>query len=238
MNIALVAYSIPSLDNYNLIGLFLIYPYSILLYGMSFIFNGNIGLSIILTTIIVRLTLFPLVLKQKKTITNYKPWKEEKVKIDKKYKDNNEPEIRKLKGEEVNALCDKHNFHPFKAGCMPIIYQAIILISLFQSIIRENQFSEQTFLWFVLGYKDSTYLLNMILVIALYLQMKTTSPEFFKMRLFFPPLMGFLTVLTPSAICLYIITTNIFLIFQHLVVNKYTVQKKRSLNYDKISRRV
>lgn len=145
--------------------------------------------------------------------------------MDEKYKNVSDPQKRRNKNQEINELSKRYNFKPFKAGCMPFIYQAIILISLFQSIIRENQFSEQRFLWFTLGEADSFYILNLMILISIFIQMKITNPEFIKLKYIFAISIGALSLLLPSAICLYLITTNIFIIGQYLVLNKFLKKK-------------
>lgn len=72
---------------------------------------------------------------------------------------------------------------------------------------------------------DSFYILNLMILISIFIQMKITNPEFIKLKYIFAISIGALSLLLPSAICLYLITTNIFIIGQYLVLNKFLKKK-------------
>jgi len=104
---------------------FLYYP---LLNTLVFFYNvfGDLGLAIIVLTVLVRLVLYPVA---KKSLQHQKSLKKIQPKIkalQEEYKDDKE----KLTAEMMN-LYKEHNFNP-ASGCLPLIIQFIILITLYR----------------------------------------------------------------------------------------------------------
>lgn len=112
------------------IGKYLLYkPIFNILVFLSFLFGGNLGLAIIVLTILVRLALYPIF---KQTLVLSKKQRDLQPKLDeirKKHKDNKEKQTK-----EIMALFSEHKVNPL-ASCLPTIVQLIILISLF-SVLR------------------------------------------------------------------------------------------------------
>ncbi|MDO5477751.1 MAG: YidC/Oxa1 family membrane protein insertase [Clostridia bacterium] len=99
---------------------FIIYP----IYG----FVKNYGLAVILFTIIVKIILFPLGIKQQKTTVKTKKIRPELERIQAKYKNDKE----KL-NEETMKLYQKYNINPM-GGCLPLLIQLPILLGLYRII--------------------------------------------------------------------------------------------------------
>jgi len=97
---------------------------------LGFIYNlvNNYGLAIILFTIVIKLVLFPLTIKQQKSTAEMAAMKPEIDAINKKYKDDKE----KLQ-KEMMALYQKHGVNP-AAGCLPMLIQLPILFALYRVI--------------------------------------------------------------------------------------------------------
>lgn len=91
-------------------------------------FIGNYGLSIILFTILVKVIMLPLSIKQQKTMKKNTKIQEELKVLQFKYKNNPE----KLNKETMN-LYKRENMSPF-SGCLSIILQFILLISIFYMV--------------------------------------------------------------------------------------------------------
>lgn len=132
--------------------------FSTILVFLDSIFN-NLGLTIIVFTILVRLVLLPLTLPS--------------VKSSKKIQEL-QPEIKKLKekhGKDKQALAlaqaqlyKSYNINPL-AGCLPQLIQLFILIVLYQSIIHlfdDPNFTNLNFLWVNLAQHDQTYILPIL----------------------------------------------------------------------------
>ena len=91
-------------------------------------FVGNYGIAIILFTVIIKLIMIPLSIKQQKTMKKSTKLQEEMKVLQFKYK--NDPE--KL-NREMMDLYKKENMSPF-SGCLSSIVQFILLISIFYMV--------------------------------------------------------------------------------------------------------
>ena len=99
-------------------------------YLLDFINNlvGNYGLAIILFTVVIKLLMLPLSIKQQKTMKKTAKIQEQLKIIQFKYK--NDPE--KI-NRETMELYKKENMSPF-SGCLSVIMQFILLISIFYMV--------------------------------------------------------------------------------------------------------
>ena len=91
-------------------------------------FVGNYGLAIILFTILIKLIMLPLSIKQQRTMKKSAKLQEQIKVLQFKYK--NDPE--KL-NREMMELYKKENMSPF-SGCLSSIAQFILLISIFYMV--------------------------------------------------------------------------------------------------------
>ncbi len=89
---------------------------------------GNYGVAVILFTLIVKIILVPLGIKQQKTTVKTKQVKPELDKIQAKYKNDKQ----KL-NEETMKLYQKYDINPM-GGCLPLLVQFPILIGLYRVI--------------------------------------------------------------------------------------------------------
>lgn len=96
-------------------------------YFLNFLYQslGNFGLAIILFSIIVKLFLLPITLKQQKTMKKTAKVQQKLKEIQSKYKNNPE----KLNQETID-LYKRENMSPF-SGCLGAIVQIILLFSVF-----------------------------------------------------------------------------------------------------------
>ena len=99
-------------------------------YLLDFINNlvGNYGLAIILFTVVIKLLMLPLSIKQQKTMKKTAKIQEQLKIIQFKYK--NDPEKLNI---ETMELYKKENMSPF-SGCLSVIMQFILLISIFYMV--------------------------------------------------------------------------------------------------------
>ena len=99
-------------------------------YLLNFINNlvGNYGLAIILFTVVIKLVMLPLSIKQQRAMKKNAKIQEEMKVLQFKYK--NDPE--KL-NREMMDLYKKENMSPF-SGCLTAIIQFILLISIFNMV--------------------------------------------------------------------------------------------------------
>lgn len=94
----------------------------------------NYGLAIIVFTIIVRLAMLPLTLKQQKASLKMQEIQPLVNKIQKRYKDDKE----KL-NQELMKLYQEHNYNPM-GGCLPLIIQMPLILSLYWVIVQPLKF--------------------------------------------------------------------------------------------------
>lgn len=91
-------------------------------------------ISIILVTIVVRILIIPLFLKQIKSSRGMQAIQPEMKKIQAKYKGKTDPVSRQKMAEETQALYKKHGTSPF-ASCLPVLVQMPILFGMYQAFI-------------------------------------------------------------------------------------------------------
>lgn len=99
-------------------------------YVLNFIYNfvGNYGWAIILFTILVKIILLPISIKQQKTMKKSAKLQEQMKSIQFKYK--NDPEKM---NQEIMSLYKSENMSPF-SGCLSSIVQIILLLSIFYMV--------------------------------------------------------------------------------------------------------
>ena len=96
-------------------------------YFLNFLYNnlGNFGLAMIVFSIIVKIVLLPITIKQQKTMKKTAKVQQKLKEIQDKYKNNPE----KLNQETIE-LYKRENMSPFR-GCLGAIVQIILLFSVF-----------------------------------------------------------------------------------------------------------
>lgn len=97
------------------------------------------GLTIILLTVIVRLLLLPLTIKQTRSMREMQLIQPEVKKLQAKYKGN-----RQKLNEEMMKLYKEHNVNPF-GGCLPLLAQFPVFIALYRVLYTPLKY---------MGYRD------------------------------------------------------------------------------------
>lgn len=105
------------------------YPLGWVMYGLYYITN-NYALALLLFTLLTRLLLVPLAIKQQKSSVKMAAFKPQLDEIRKKYQNN----PQKM-NEEVQRLYAEEKFNPM-AGCLPLLIQFPILFGLIDVIYR------------------------------------------------------------------------------------------------------
>jgi len=104
-------------------------PFGLFLFWLNNLF-GNYGVALIFFTLIVRIILLPLSVKQQKSMQDTQKIQPELAKIREKYKNDKQ----KL-NEETMKLYNKSGINP-AGGCLPLLIQFPIIIGLYQVIIK------------------------------------------------------------------------------------------------------
>jgi YidC/Oxa1 family membrane protein insertase len=188
---------------------------------------GQYGLSILFVTIIIRLIILPLTLKQYKSSKKMQELQPEMKKLKEKYKDD-----AKKQQEETMKLFQSNGVNPL-AGCFPVIVQMPILIALYQSIMRNQHIHEHTFLWLNLGKPDHFYILPLIAAATTFVQQKFMSTQMNSqmqsLMFIFPVLIFVMSMNFASALPLYWVYSNLFTIVQSYFIYGNPIKNKGGL---------
>jgi YidC/Oxa1 family membrane protein insertase len=215
-------------------------------------FYGLLGhqfiLAIFALTILIRILVFPLTLKQQRSMATMqamqqsKEWKD----IQKKHKGDRE----KLAQEQMR-LYREHGVNP-AGGCLPTLIQFPVLIGLYQSITRVLAVSplqlvdlaqrvylpglaalvplNDNFLWLKLGRPDPIYVLPILVVATTFAQQKLLSPPNpdpqsasmnQSMQIMMPLMFGFFALSFSSALSIYFVISNLVGVVQYAVINRW-----------------
>jgi YidC/Oxa1 family membrane protein insertase len=198
---------------------YIVYPLSQLITYFAEITGDNYGIAIIVVTIIIRLVLLPLMLKQTKSSKAMQALQPEMAKLKEKYSSKDQQTQQKLQ-QETMALFQKHGVNPL-AGCLPLVVQMPILIGFYHAIMRTEAIAEHTFLWFDLGDKDPYYILPIVAGITTFIQQKmmmagtaNQNPQMAMMLWLMPIMIVVFAISFPAALSLYWVVGNLFMIIQ------------------------
>jgi YidC/Oxa1 family membrane protein insertase len=99
---------------------------------LSFLYSliPNYGVVIILLTLLIRVVLLPLGIKQIRSMQAMQQVQPELKKVQQKYKGRRDVASRQKMQEETMALYKEHGVNPF-GGCLPLLLQIPVLITLF-----------------------------------------------------------------------------------------------------------
>ena len=197
-------------------------------------FIGQAGLSLILTSLGLRLVLYPITKKTAMQSELIKKAQPELNKLEKKYKDRNDQESIMKKSQEMTMIYKKYNINPF-SSCLYSLIQLPLFIGFLEAINRVPALFEGTFLGLQLGTTPSVGLFNngnflyLILVLlvgvttylSFNLNKTTAQTENDPMKNMTNVMTGMIVIMglfMSSALNIYWITTNLFTIIQNLIV--------------------
>ncbi|MEI2357280.1 YidC family membrane integrase SpoIIIJ [Mesobacillus zeae] len=198
---------------------YIVYPLSMLITKMADVLWGSFGLSIIVVTIVIRLAILPLMIKQTRSSKAMQALQPEMQRLKEKYSSKDQKTQQKLQ-QETMGLFQKHGVNPL-AGCFPIFIQMPILIGFYHAISRTREIAEHSFLWFDLGEKDPYYILPIVAGITTFIQQKmmmagtaNQNPQMAMMLWLMPIMIVVFAINFPAALSLYWVVGNLFMIVQ------------------------
>ena len=207
---------------------YIVYPLSWFIIKVAQLLWGSYGLSIIVVTILIRLLILPLMIKQTKSSKAMQALQPELKKLKEKYSSKDQKTQQKLQ-QETMALFQKNGVNPM-AGCFPLIIQMPILIGFYHAISRTRAIAQDTFLWFDLGVKDP--FLPIIAGITTFIQQKimmagteNQNPQMAMMVWMMPIMIVVFAFNFPAALSLYWVVGNIFMIVQTYFIKGPELQK-------------
>ncbi|WP_271398632.1 membrane protein insertase YidC [Salinicoccus roseus] len=213
-------------------------PMDSLLHWLGDNLNNNYGLAIIVITLIVRLAIFPFMMRTYKNQMmmreKMKIVKPEMEEIQKKTKVATTQEEKMEAQQEMMALYKKHGINPLNMGCLPILIQMPVVMALYFALKfpSEGSITEYPhFLWMNLTEVDFFMVAIAGIVYAgqAYVSMQFVPAEQRKqMQLFMyisPIMIIWISLISPSALPLYWAVGGVFLIFQTWAGNTFYKNK-------------
>ena len=195
---------------------------------------GNYGIAIIIVTFLMRIIIFPLTLKQEKSMKKMRDLQPELEKIKEKYKDNPQ-ELQKQTAE----IYRENGVNPL-GGCLPLLIQMPIFVALYYAFIGDAIPADAKFLWFTLKQPDRLFMLgkfafNLLPILNVgvtFIQQKImtsatsgqeTNQQMQSMLYMMPLMMLFIFYNMPSGVTLYYLVSGAL-----SLVQQYFILKGRS----------
>ena len=188
----------------------------------------SFGLTIIFFTVIIRLVLLPLSIKQTKSTAKMGAIQPEMKKIQEKYK--KDPQKSQ---QEVMKFYKENGVNPM-GGCLPMLVQMPILFALFY-VFNNLDMQGAGFLWMNdLTKPDPLYILPILSTVTTYFSSKLMQPpgdaakskQTSTMNVAMAIMMGFMGLKMKGALVLYWVINNLIQVVQTLVINKIELPKK------------
>lgn len=185
--------------------------------------NFSYGLAIIVFTIIIRLLLLPLNIKQTKSQAKMQEIQPEVQKIQTKYK--NDPQKSQ---QEMMKLYKENGANPL-SGCLPLLIQMPILFAMYRVYYYNTNINGVGFLWLNdLAAKDPYYILPILSTVTTYISSLMIAPkndnpqakQMSTMNTGMAIFMGFMSLNFKSALVLYWVVNNLIQIGQTYLMKK------------------
>lgn len=200
---------------------------------------GNYAVSLIIISLLIRLIAFPFTKKTAMQSELMKKAQPELTKIQNKYKDKQDQESLMRQSQEMMMVYKKYNISPM-SGCLFSMIQLPLFIAFFEAVQRTPAIFEGKFLGLQLGTTPMVgfttasiigYIVLMLLIGATtYFSFKlnatgnTLDPSMAMMPVMMVFMIIFMALFMPSALGIYWITTNLFTIFQNMLVKRSKVE--------------
>jgi YidC/Oxa1 family membrane protein insertase len=202
-----------------------------LIYFINFLegFTGSYAISVMIITLLVRLALFPLFVKSSKHQKNAKAFmdkvKPELEQLQEKIKQENDPQKKMQHQLEMQQL-SMDSMKSTMLGCLPMLVQFPILVSLYTAIKIDTAIGAENFLWMNLG--TASLWMSLIAAVIYFLQGRIgidlkQNPQM-KWMLFVSPVMIFIfSIVNPAILPIYWATSAVLLILQQMIIKKVYV---------------
>lgn len=192
------------------------------------------GLSLIITSILIRLVAYPITRKtaiQSELIAKAKP---ELDRLEKKYQGKEDQASMMKKSQEMTMIYKKYNVNPI-AGCLYAFLQIPLFIAFLEAINRVPAIFEENFIGFqlgttpMIGMQEGNFLYIIIIAIVAIttyfsFKLNSTSADINvqngKMNKVMVIVITVMSVFMSSALGIYWATTNLFTVVQNLLVKR------------------
>ena len=168
----------------------------------------NWGVTIILSTTLIRLLFFKLQESGNESMERIKKIGPQLEALNAQYA--NDPEA---KNAAVLALYKKEKVNPI-SGCLPMLIQIPFYIATYHVVMEAVQLRHQSFLWIKdLSATDPYYIMPLLLGVAIYFQTRMTpassDPMQENMKMIFPVILVMVSLSMPAGVSLYIFTSTV-----------------------------
>jgi YidC/Oxa1 family membrane protein insertase len=197
-------------------------------------FHSTIGLpwawSIVATTVVVRMVLVPLTIRQIHSMQNLQKYAPQMKEIQKKYKQD-----RQKQNEELMKFYKENNINP-AASCLPMLLQLPVFIALYYTLkhfeknFHVGKHADLSFLHFIPSISDHTtshwggFVLLFVYVASQmassYFMMTTTDKAQRVLFMVMPLFFVFIIARFPAGLVLYWVTTNLWTVGQGLITRR------------------
>ncbi len=197
----------------------------------------NWGTAIIVLSILIYLVLFPLSLKQMRSMKQMQALQPHIEELKKTYKDN----PQRL-NKEIMALYSEHKVNPL-GGCLPLLLQMPIFFALYQVLMRSVVLKGANFLWikdlsepdrlFILPVSlpvlaNEINILPIIMAIGMFIQQKistfgsggTSASQQKIMLIMMPVIFGLIFYRMPSGLVLYWLINSMLMLAYQIRLNQ------------------
>ena len=204
---------------------------------MTFIYGliPNYGVVVVLFAVLIKLVTYPLMAKQLRSSKKMQEINPLLSSIKVKYKNN-----PTLQQQKIAALFQEHKVNPL-AGCLPMLIQMPILMSVFMVFRNTIEFRGESFIFWIsdLSAADTLFevggipinVLPFLMSVSMYYTMQLSAPSAPSgdpaqeatqkmMKYMFPGMMFFLFYGFPSGLNLYYLCFNLMQIAQQKIINK------------------
>ncbi|HHF2997641.1 TPA: membrane protein insertase YidC [Vibrio diabolicus] len=190
---------------------------------LSFIqsFVGNWGVAIICLTFIVRGAMYPLTKAQYTSMAKMRMLQPKLQAMRERIGDD-----RQRMSQEMMELYKKEKVNPL-GGCLPLILQMPIFISLYWALMESVELRHSPFFGWIhdLSAQDPYYILPLLMGASMFLIQKmspttVTDPMQQKIMTFMPVMFTFFFLFFPSGLVLYWLVSNIVTLIQQTLIYK------------------
>jgi YidC/Oxa1 family membrane protein insertase len=181
---------------------------------------GNWGWSIILLTMFIKLAFYKLSAASYRSMANMRRMTPKMAQIRERYGDD-----RQRMSQAMMELYKKEKINPL-GGCLPIIVQIPVFISLYWVLLGSVELRQAGFIFWIhdLSTKDPYYVLPLIMGISMFLQQRLSpappDPIQAKVMMALPVVFTLFFAFFPAGLVLYWVVNNVLSIAQQWYITK------------------
>ena len=179
---------------------------------------GNLGVAVIMVTLLIKIALWPLSAKSYVAMSRMKQLQPKMMQLKEKHGDD-----RQTMSMEMMALYRQHKVNPM-SGCWPIMIQIPIFFAFYKMILISFEFRHEPFMLWIqdLSARDPYFVLPVIMGLTMLIQQKLNpapaDPVQAKVMKILPIMFTVIFALFPAGLVLYWTTNSILSVAQQWFV--------------------